>query len=162
MLRIVTLILKYLEFFPKLLDIFVRCNYYTTKDYPRGGDVMEPKTFGQMFKELRLKSGYTLRGFCKAINTDPGNISKMERGILPPPRDQNLLEAYAAAFKLKHGTVNYETFFELAVIDAGKIPQKVLSDEELMSRLPVLFRTITGKKIDGKKLDEFIEQLRRS
>lgn len=51
-------------------------------------EVINMKTkplFGDFFKEKRIQKGFTLRGFCKAHGLDPGNISKLERGMLPPP-----------------------------------------------------------------------------
>jgi len=124
--------------------------------------LMKTIAFGEMFKELRIRNNYTLRGFCQALGKDPGNISKLERGLLPPPQDQQQLESYAAMFKLKPGTEEYERFFILAAIQAGRIPSKLLSDKQLLSKLPILFRTITGQRIDPEKLDIFIEQLRNS
>jgi len=122
----------------------------------------ELKTFGQMFKELRLKNGFTLRGFCQMFGKDPGNISKLERGVIPPTQDRDQLESFAAIFKLQPDTEEYEQFFLLAAIDAGKIPQAILNDKEVLSRLPVLFRTMTGQKVDGSKLDALIELIKRS
>ena len=40
-------------------------------------------TFGSYFKELRTKKGRTLRRFCELHGFDPGNISRLERGVFP-------------------------------------------------------------------------------
>lgn len=44
------------------------------------------KTFGSYFKDRRIKLGLTLRQFCEKHSMDPGNLSKIERGVLPPPK----------------------------------------------------------------------------
>ena len=45
-------------------------------------------TFGAFIKDARINAGLTLRGFCKIMKADPGNWSKIERGLLPPPKEQ--------------------------------------------------------------------------
>ncbi len=44
--------------------------------------------FGEYFKKKRLEIGKTLRQFCLENGLDPGNISKIERGILRPPQSR--------------------------------------------------------------------------
>ena len=55
-----------------------------------------PVVFGDCFKEARLDRGKTLRQFCIENNYDAGNISKMERGILPPPDSSDKLASVRA------------------------------------------------------------------
>ncbi len=43
-------------------------------------------TFGAYFKALRKERRVTLRAFCETAGADPGNISRMERGGMVPPR----------------------------------------------------------------------------
>ena len=57
---------------------------------------MNPKSyFGEFFKESRIKRNFTLREFCNKFGYDPGNISKIERGLLKPPGRREKLEKYA-------------------------------------------------------------------
>ena len=118
------------------------------------------KTFGRMLKELRMKAGKTLREFCLEHGLDPGNHSKLERGLLPPPQARGKLEEYAAHLGLKKGTDPWFDFFDLAAAEIGRIPED-LKDEKVLRRLPVLFRTLRGKKVSEKQLDELIDRLRR-
>ena len=117
------------------------------------------RSFGARFKELRIRLGKTLRLFCAENDLDPGNMSKLERGILPPPQSQDILTRYASALKLKKGSADWYEFFDLAAAEAGMIP-KDLQDQEVLHRLPVLFRTIRSTKLSNKQLDELIERLR--
>lgn len=43
------------------------------------------KRFGDVLKAARRGKGLTLRSFCLKNDIDPGNQSKYERGIIPPP-----------------------------------------------------------------------------
>jgi hypothetical protein len=51
---------------------------------------------------------------------------------------------------------------DYAAIDAGRIPKYVLEDAELVKRLPIFFRTATGKKPSPEILDRLAEILRNA
>jgi transcriptional regulator with XRE-family HTH domain len=120
----------------------------------------EERTFGALFKELRIRLGKTLREFCSDHDLDPGNMSKLERGLLPPPQSREKLTQYATALKLKKGSSKWYEFFDRAAAEAGVIPED-LKDREVLQRLPVLFRTLRGTKLSNKQLDELVDRLRR-
>jgi transcriptional regulator with XRE-family HTH domain len=56
---------------------------------------MPESPFGAFFKEMRIGQEMTLRHFCERHGYDPGNISKLERGLLPPPQSEAKLTEYA-------------------------------------------------------------------
>ena len=116
--------------------------------------------FGGFFKERRIAIGKTLRAFCLENGFDPGNISKLERGRLPAPQSREKLEQYAKALGLKRGSDDWYQFFDLAAAEAGRIPDEILSDEDILDKLPILFRTLRGQKIPDEKLKELIDKLR--
>ncbi len=120
------------------------------------------RTFGDFFKEKRTSLKKTLRQFCAENKLDPGNISKLERGLMPPPQGSDKLEEYARYLHIKKGTDDWYQFFDLAHIEAGRIPQELLNDAKVAARLPILFRTLRGKKISEKKLDELVEMIRKA
>jgi transcriptional regulator with XRE-family HTH domain len=122
---------------------------------------MKGKLFGSYFKEMRIKRRVTLRLFCETFGFDPGNISKLERGLLPPPQSKEKLEQYAQALGLRRGNSAWHEFFDLAAASRGQIPEEILADDRLVKKLPVLFRTLRGEKVPEKKLDELIETIRR-
>ena len=117
--------------------------------------------FGEFFKERRIALGKTLRQFCQENGLDPGNISRLERSLLPPPQSREVLESYAKHLKLKKGSDDWYEFFDLAATGAGRIPQEILEDEELMEKLPILFRTLRGQKVPDEQLDELVRRIRR-
>ena len=123
---------------------------------------MARKTFGELFKERRIETGRTLRAFCEEYGFDPGNISKLERGLFPPPDDDTKLAEYAAALHLRPGGEAWIEFFDLAAAEKGKLPKDLLSDAELVEKLPVLFRTLRGQKLSEARLDALVEKIRRA
>lgn len=119
-------------------------------------------TFGEFFKEKRICLKKTLRQFCAENKLDPGNISRLERGIMPPPQGSDKLEEYARYLHIKKGTDDWYKFFDLAAVEVGRIPEELLSDPKVAASLPILFRTLRGKKISEKKLDELVEMIRKA
>ena len=122
---------------------------------------MQPKSFGSFFKELRMKNGQTLRKFCQAHDFDPGNISKIERGRMMPPVDQQILNRYAAALNLQSNSDDWNEFIILAGVESKRIPEPIVENEDFYKRLPLLFRTITGQKLSPEKLDLLIEMMKK-
>ena len=123
---------------------------------------MRRNAFGAFFKELRIGRKLTLRRFCEAHGYDPGNISKLERGLLPPPESEAKLAEFARAFRIRRGSDAWYQFFDLARAARGKLPPEVLRQRDVVARLPLLFRTLRGQKVSAEKLDELIAMLRRA
>lgn len=118
-------------------------------------------TFGQFFRELRLRQGKTLRQFCLEHKFDAGNTSRLERDELQAPIAPEKLREYAEALGLKEGSEGWEQFFDLAAISAGRIPFDVRSDKEIVARLPLVFRTLRNKELDRDQLEQLIDLIRR-
>ena len=119
-------------------------------------------TFAAYFKQHRINTGFTLRAFCLEHGFDPGNISKLERGRMAPPQAQEKLTEYATALRIVPGSDEWYEFFDLAAAECGRIPPDILSDEDVLGKLPVLFRTLRGKKVDPSDLDDLAERIRRA
>ncbi len=125
-----------------------------------GEDVMNK--FGELVKKHRLAAGYTLREFCLKHQLDPGNFSRIERGLSPPPQGRELIERYAVALGLGRGSDDWLELFDAAAAERGEIPADLMSDEEVVEKLPVLFRTLRARQVSAEKLDELVERIRRS
>ena len=117
--------------------------------------------FGAFMESLRQRNRLTLREFCKRAGCDPGNTSRLERGLLPPPRNQETLERYAAALGLQEGSDDWYTFFDLAAADAGMVPADIMSDAELVKALPVFFRTLRGQKPTPEEMGQIAAKIRK-
>ncbi len=121
---------------------------------------MSRKKFGELFKELRMATGLTLREFSSKCKLDAGNLSKLERGLLKPPQNHERLEEYAKALQLTKGSDAWYQFFDTAAADAGVIPDEVMADADVVDKLPLLFRTLRGQRIPEEKIRELIRVIR--
>lgn len=122
----------------------------------------EYKFFGDFFKQLRKKKKITLREFCIQAQADPANISRLERGAMPPPQDKDILERYAKALGIKTGSDDWYTFFDLAAAGRGMIPKDLMSDSEVVKKLPAFFRTLRGQKPTEEEMLKLVDKIKKS
>ena len=118
--------------------------------------------FGDLFRKKRMATGLTLRTFCKEHGLDWGNTSKIERGVLPPPKTAAALEKYARALGLEPDTEAWEELVDLAAACAGVVPERIMGDEDLVAKLPVLFRMMHGKPISREEIEQVIDSVREA
>jgi transcriptional regulator with XRE-family HTH domain len=123
----------------------------------KGGIVM----FGEFIKERRIAKGISLREFCKRIEIDASNWSKVERGLLAPPQDEEKLRTIARKLDIKIGSALWKEMKDKANIDAGIIPEDILSDEKVLNSLPIFFRTIRSEKPTPEELDKLIAIIKK-
>jgi transcriptional regulator with XRE-family HTH domain len=117
-------------------------------------------TFGEFFKTKRLEAGYSLRRFCSQFGYDPGNISKIERDILPPSLQK--LGEYAQCLGIEKDSEEWEIFCDLAAASQGRIPPDILEDKDLVAKLPLVFRTLRNERPAEEQLEEIIRIVRES
>ena len=116
--------------------------------------------FGQLLKQHRIANGQTLREFCRINRFDPGNYSRVERGLFAPPGEDQI-KRYARALGIEVGSDEYVELLDQAAADRGELPRDLLSDEQVVGELPVLFRTLRGQPVDDEKLDKLVELIRK-
>jgi transcriptional regulator with XRE-family HTH domain len=116
--------------------------------------------FGQLVKEGRLAKGIGLREFCRKLEIDASNWSKVERGTLAPPQDEKKLKKIANILGIEPNTGKWKALKDQANIDAGIIPKDLLSDKEVLNSLPMFFRTIRSEKPTPEELDKLIKKIR--
>lgn len=117
--------------------------------------------FGEFVKAQRMKTGMTLREFCKKNSHDPSNWSKMERGLLAPPSDEAVLIEWSLQLNIEKNSSDWYSFFDLAYAEKGKIPRDLLSDEQIVAKLPLFFRTLRGQKPSEDEMKVLFNILRR-
>jgi transcriptional regulator with XRE-family HTH domain len=118
--------------------------------------------FGPLLEVLRQQHHLTLREFCRRAECDPANISRLERGLMPPPRAADILEKYAHALGLKKGSDEWYQFFDFAAADHGMMPADIMNDTELVKALPTFFRTLRGQKPTADEMRRVAEKIRKS
>jgi len=123
---------------------------------------MPSNEFGVFVKERRATLRLSLRRFAEAAGLDPGNASRMERGLVPPPEHPEVLDRIAAALQLGKRSADYRRLCDLAATAKGHIPEDLLSDPEVAALLPILFRTLRSKPLDGAQLEKLIDAIRKT
>ena len=124
-------------------------------------EVVSMGNFGKRFKDYRLKNGLSLREFCSKNEIDASNLSKMERGVLIPPRET--LERYVLALGLSKESDEWYELHDLAATEKGQIPSDIVSDEFINERMPAFFRAARATKgiEDGEELSEKLKEIIR-
>jgi len=117
--------------------------------------------FGEFIKERRIGKGLTLREFCKLIEIDASNWSKIERGLLAPPKDDEKFKRIAEVLEIPIGSELWIEMTDKAEIEAGNIPKDIRTDSELIGFLPMFFRTIRSEKPSAEDLDNLIAMIRK-
>lgn len=117
--------------------------------------------FGEFIKERRINKGISLREFCKRIDIDASNWSKVERGLLAPPQDEERLKKIAQVLDIKVNSALWKELKDKANIDAGIIPEDILSDKKVLNSLPVFFRTVRSEKPTPEELDKLIAIIKK-
>jgi len=115
--------------------------------------------FGEFFRNRRIGLEKTLRQFCLKNDLDPGNLSRLERGALPPPEGERL-EEYARMLGLEDDTEERRQFFALANAEADRPPSDLPASENVFNKVPVLLRTVDGHRLSGQQIDDLLEMLR--
>ena len=113
---------------------------------------MTIRQFGQYVKGLREKRGLSLREFCRLADLDPSNWSKVERGLLSPPRSRKVLNDIASVLLIPKDSDEWHMIFDMAAI--GHIPVDLVGGARVAERLPIFFRTARGGKSDLAMLRE--------
>lgn len=117
-------------------------------------------SFGQWLRRKRAELRLPLRVFAREADLDAGNVSKYERGLLPPPQDAEKLKRMCNALHLKEGSEEHMHFMDLASAAAGRIPPDLAADPKLVARMPLLFRTARGKTLTRAQLIELADRLK--
>lgn len=122
-----------------------------------------PNEFGKLFGDLRRRNtGLSLREFCQEHGLDPSNISKMERGLLPPPSSAKLNE-YARALKVEEWSDEWFELSNKAAMARREVPPYVHLEGKLLELLPLLFREARENNgLSDERMQAMIDFLRRT
>jgi transcriptional regulator with XRE-family HTH domain len=130
----------------------------TSRNKPGMG--MTPKRpFGEVLRELRIKSGYGLREFAKKIGMQPSNLSFVENGRVPAPQKAKILEMMARTLNLEEGSAEWVLFFNSAT-KHGHLPHDVRKNKDLTELIPLLCRAITESKFTKEQIHQLIKKIK--
>lgn len=111
--------------------------------------------FGRKLKELRINEDLTLREACRQADYDPSNWSKIERGKLPPPSNEETLREWAELLGIERSE-KIQEFVDQARAVQGAIPKDILEQEEVVEYLPAFFRTLRNEKPTKEEIDRLV------
>ena len=112
---------------------------------------MGSKKFGNEIKRLRLKNQMKLREFCRQVKISPTYVSRIERGLDPPPADEKILRMAEVLGADK------DMLFQLAE-RINPIYQNTL---KLNANLPALVAEISGSVNPEKLTEKLIDFARK-
>ena len=110
--------------------------------------------FSEFIKAKRLASRLTLREFCRHLNMDPSNWSKIERGVTPPPMDGKFLQRTCHILQLT--AAEEAELQDLASLARGQLPVD-LQEADILAKMPAFFRAIRGQEYSQADLQELLE-----
>ena len=114
--------------------------------------------FGDFVKHRRIEAGLTLRSFCREVGFDPSNWSKIERGVIPPPQDQETLDRIARLVGCD--AAGKEEMRDLAAAARGQLPPD-FQDEAILAKLPAFFRAIRGQEFNTEDIEILSKAVRK-
>ena len=115
-------------------------------------------TFGQYVKDLREKSGLSLRQFCRLADLDASNWSKIERDLLPPPKSRQQINDIASILSIPKESEEWNTLLDLAAI--SHVPKELFYNKSVAEKMPMYFRTARGEKPDPETVKELAKLFR--
>ena len=121
---------------------------------------MKSTPFGKLLKSLREERRLSLRKFCQITDLDPGNVSRWERGVTAPPQNKETLNKISTVFGIKPESDRYKELFFSASISAGRLPSETLDNEALLSKMPLLLRTLDGRKLSEEQFEALINKIK--
>ena len=120
---------------------------------------LKETTFGEKVRARRSELSLTLRDCALHADIDFGNLSKIERGRIAPPQDEEVLTRLLRALHLD-GTERGDALRTEAALESGRIPAAALSDERVMAALPIFLRTAKNRQIDEETAAKLIDLIR--
>ena len=114
-------------------------------------------SFAIFIREKRISVGLTLREFCRLVDFDASNWSKIERGLFMPPQSKNMLDKIASALKISKGGEEYKEMLDLAALSA--IPEGLI-EPAILEQLPVFFRTFRGEEPSEGELSDLLKKIK--
>jgi len=118
--------------------------------------------FGNYLRGQRARRRISLRQFSQRAALDPGNVSKLERGLLAPPESEDVLMRYAGALGIARGSVEWQELVDMAAASRGELPPDLSDDAAVVSALPLLFRTLRGQRVTPQLMQAVVRKVRES
>lgn len=113
--------------------------------------------FGTFIRNIRRSKRIGLREFCSSLKFDSSQWSKIERGVLQPPKDQKVLSDIGRILGIKKPSHEWSLMLDLAALGRGRLPNDIAANDYVLESLPVLFRTIRGDDPTEEELRAIVD-----
>jgi hypothetical protein len=117
-----------------------------------GGGVMQ---FLDFVKKRRSELGYSCREFAPLVKMKPSDWNRIENGIIEIPGD-----AVALVFECLAVSAEEQEEITNAYLNYEVQPTKPLSEQELVEKLPMVFRKVDGTVMRKPELVRLAERLK--
>lgn len=114
-------------------------------------------TFGDFVRSTRMKNSQTGRDASRKADMLPSNFSKLEHGVLLPPKDAERQRQLADAIGIKPDTPEAQRFFDLAGAATNAVPLDLADIISKSETIPLLLRTIGNKRLSEKEIEALVE-----
>ena len=117
--------------------------------------------FHEMFKKKRMEVG-TVREFAKVSGLDVAYVSRLENGVILPPKDERKLSRLAVSLGISEGSDEWREFMDLAAVAKNELPEDLRDDERVAKVLPAFNRTLRKKELGEEEIRELLDLIRGS
>ena len=117
--------------------------------------------FHELFKRKRMEIG-TVREFARESGLDLAYVSRLENGVILPPKDGEKLARLANALGIVEGSEEWQEFMDLAAIAKNELPEDLRDDERVAKVLPAFYRAMRDKDMDEEELQRLLELIKES
>lgn len=107
----------------------------------RHGVATTPVSFGAVLAARRAALRLSLRALAAETELDVGQLSRIERSVLPPPQQERVLMRLAKALHLDTAEEVSE-FCDLSAAENGRIPAALLASRPVARALPLVLRAL--------------------
>ena len=117
--------------------------------------------FHELFKRKRMEIG-TVREFARESGLDLAYVSRLENGVILPPKDGEKLARLADVLGIVEGSEEWREFMDLAAIAKNELPEDLRDDERVAKVLPAFYRAMRDKAMDEEELQRLLELIKES
>ncbi len=116
--------------------------------------------FGELVTARRAELRLTLRDCAIRSGMTPGNLSKIERGLLAPPQN-GVLSRLIEALELK-GDNERQRLLDVATVQRGRIPAHADQHADVAASMPLLRRILNVRQLDETAVARLLEMIRHA
>jgi len=113
--------------------------------------------FGEYLKLLRSEKEISLRTLAKMLEMDAGNLSKLERGIIKPPQNEDIINKISNVLNLNKD--QKKRLIDLASSSNGDYPMDIKESLSENTAIPILLRTISNKRLTDAEIMELTKKI---